>query len=117
MIYNNVCCSFVLFTHLVVLCIHLSAHSWNPFSLSLLRSIYIVTGVEGAVVVGKLLEMEDSKQGYDAKRSRYGNMIDFGIIDPTKVTISALENAVSVATTILSTNAIITNVRDYEGDR
>ena len=43
--------------------------------------------------------------------------IKMGIIDPTKVTISALENAVSVATTILSTNAIITNVRDYEGDR
>ena len=38
-------------------------------------------------------------------------MMEFGIIDPTKVTKSALENAVSVATTILSTNCIVTNVR------
>jgi chaperonin GroEL len=44
-------------------------------------------------------------------------MIKMGIIDPLKVTKNALENAVSVATTIMSTNAIITNVRDYEGSR
>ena len=55
--------------------------------------------------------------GYDVKDDRYGDMIKLGIIDPMKVTGNALENAVSVATTILSTNAIITNVRDYEGGR
>ena len=55
--------------------------------------------------------------GLDVKSGAEGDMLKMGIIDPTKVTISALENAVSVATTILSTNAIITNVRDYEGDR
>jgi len=49
--------------------------------------------------------------GYDVKEERFGNMMEFGIIDPTKVTKSALENAVSVATTILSTNCIVTNVR------
>lgn len=53
--------------------------------------------------------------GYDVKNERYGDMFKMGIIDPTKVTRTALKNAVSVATTILSTNAIITNVRDYEG--
>ena len=55
--------------------------------------------------------------GYDVKDERYGDMIKLGIIDPLKVTKNALENAVSVATTIMSTNAIITNVRDYEGSR
>lgn len=49
--------------------------------------------------------------GFDVKEGKVGNMIEMGIIDPLKVTKSALENAVSVATTILSTNCIITNVR------
>ena len=56
----------------------------------------------------------DPGVGYDVKEERYGNMIKLGIIDPMKVTKNALENAVSVATTIMSTNAIITNGRDYE---
>jgi chaperonin GroEL len=55
--------------------------------------------------------------GYDVKGEQYGDMIKLGIIDPTKVTKNALLNAVSVATTIMSTNAIITNVRDYEGSK
>ena len=55
----------------------------------------------------------DPGVGYDVKKERYGDMIKLGIIDPMKVTKNALENAVSVATTILSTNAIITNIRDY----
>jgi len=55
--------------------------------------------------------------GYDVKGEQYGDMMKLGIIDPTKVTKNALLNAVSVATTIMSTNAIITNVRDYEGSK
>jgi chaperonin GroEL len=55
--------------------------------------------------------LRDLGFGYDVKDERFGDMLSFGIIDPTKVTKSALENAVSVATTILSTNCIITNVR------
>jgi chaperonin GroEL len=52
--------------------------------------------------------------GYNVKTGEYGNMIDMGVIDPFKVTRSALQNAVSVASTILSTNAIITMARTYE---
>jgi chaperonin GroEL len=52
--------------------------------------------------------------GYDVKNEVKGNMIDMGIIDPMKVTKNALQNAVSVAVTILSTNAIITMARTYE---
>ena len=49
--------------------------------------------------------------GYDAKNEKYGDMFKLGIIDPLKVTRNALINAVSVATTILSTNAIVTHAR------
>lgn len=52
--------------------------------------------------------------GYDLKTRGYGDLIEMGVIDPTKVTRSALQNAVSVAVTILSTNAIITMARTYE---
>lgn len=52
--------------------------------------------------------------GYDVKQEKYGYLIKLGVIDPVKVTRSALENAVSVATTILSTNAIVTMARSYE---
>jgi chaperonin GroEL len=52
--------------------------------------------------------------GYNLKTGEFGDLIKMGVIDPLKVTRSALQNAVSVATTILSTNAIITMARSYE---
>jgi len=57
------------------------------------------------------------QKGYDLKNEKYGNLIKMGVIDPMKVTKSALQNAVSVAVTILSTNAIITMARSYESNR
>lgn len=57
---------------------------------------------------------ESYTYGYNVKTGEHGNMYEMGVIDPVKVTRSALENAVSVATTILSTNAIITMARTYE---
>ena len=54
--------------------------------------------------------------GYDLKTKEYGDLIEMGVIDPTKVTRSALQNAVSVAVTILSTNAIITMARTYDAE-
>ena len=56
----------------------------------------------------------DEKTGYDVKSDVMCDLVKKGIIDPTKVTKSALQNAVSVAVTILSTNAIITMARSYE---
>ena len=56
----------------------------------------------------------DGNQGYDVKNNQYGDMIEMGVVDPAKVTKNALRNAVSVATTILSTNAIVTLARTYE---
>ena len=52
--------------------------------------------------------------GYNLKTAKMGDLIQMGVIDPLKVTRCALQNAVSVATTILSTNAIITMARSYE---
>ena len=52
--------------------------------------------------------------GYDVTGDKYGDMIKMGIIDPMKVTKTALQNAVSVAITILSTNAIVTMARTYD---
>jgi len=57
---------------------------------------------------------DPANAGYDVKNSEYGDMYEMGIIDPLKVTRSALQNAVSVAVTLLSTNAIITMARTYE---
>ena len=56
----------------------------------------------------------NTSQGYDVKNNQYGAMLTMGIIDPLKVTKTALQNAVSVAVTILSTNAIVTMARTYE---
>lgn len=58
-----------------------------------------------------MADIKDSGYGYDVKNEVYGDMYEMGIIDPLKVTKNALKNAVSVATTILSTNAIITMTR------
>jgi chaperonin GroEL len=59
---------------------------------------------------------DPANAGYDVKNDKYGDMYEMGIIDPLKVTRSALQNAVSVAITLLSTNAIITMARTYEAN-
>ena len=56
----------------------------------------------------------DPGVGYDVKKDQYGNMLKLGIIDPSKVTKTAVKSAISIASTILSTNAIITNLRDLK---
>ncbi len=69
-------------------------------------------------ITNKMLYGNDYKNGYDygynAKTGEFGDMYKMGVIDPLKVTKNALQNAVSVAVTILSTNAIITMARSYE---
>lgn len=59
-------------------------------------------------------ECKGEKYGYDVKKEKYGYLMTLGVIDPVKVTRQALQNAVSVAVTILSTNAIVTMARSYE---
>lgn len=64
-------------------------------------------GISGDVVIDEIVKNKDKDFGYDALNERFGNMFEMGIIDPTKVTISALENAASVAATLLTTETLI----------
>ena len=72
-----------------------------------LRQIVENSGVEGSIVVGKLLEAKDPNYGFDAQTEQYVNMIDAGIIDPAKVVRAALQDAASVAGLLVTTEAMI----------
>jgi len=76
-----------------------------------LQQILINAGVDINIVYN---DSDADGIGYDVKSDRRGDMIEMGIIDPMKVTKTALQSAVSVASTILSTNAIVTMARTYE---
>jgi chaperonin GroEL len=68
-------------------------------------------GGEGAVVLEAIKNQQDKPDwGFDAERMAYGNMLEFGIIDPAKVSRSALENAASVAAMVLTTESMITDI-------
>jgi len=71
------------------------------------RQIAENAGVDGAVVVGKLLESENSNWGFDAQANEYADLIGRGIIDPTKVVRTALQNAASVAGLLITTEAMV----------
>ena len=68
-------------------------------------------GLEGAVIINKVRESEVGT-GYDALNDEYVNMIDAGILDPAKVTRSALQNATSVASTLLTTESVVANIKE-----
>jgi chaperonin GroEL len=72
-----------------------------------LRQIVENSGVEASIVVGKLLEQKSSTYGFDAQMERYVDLIDAGIVDPTKVVRIALQNASSVAALLITTEAMI----------
>ena len=78
-----------------------------------LRQIVENAGLEGSVIVSKVKEGKGDF-GFNAKNDTYGNMIEQGIIDPTKVTRVALENASSVAGVILTTEATVTEIPSEE---
>lgn len=68
-------------------------------------------GLEGSVIINKVKESE-SGIGFDALREEYVNMVDAGILDPAKVTRSALQNATSVASTLLTTESVVANIKE-----
>ena len=68
-------------------------------------------GLEGAVIINKVRESEVGT-GFDAHKEEYVNMIDAGILDPAKVTRSALQNATSVASTLLTTESVVANIKE-----
>jgi chaperonin GroEL len=77
------------------------------------RQIVDNAGLEGAVIVNKLKEQANGV-GFDVLDEKFVNMIEAGIIDPTKVTRSALQNANSIAGTLLTTEAVVTDIKEPE---
>ncbi|MGX7591320.1 chaperonin GroEL [Candidatus Karelsulcia muelleri] len=80
-----------------------------------LRQIVANSGEEGSVIVAKVAEAKND-YGYDAKREEFGFLIKKGIIDPTKVTRVALENAASVSGMLLTTECVITEIKKEYGE-
>ena len=78
-----------------------------------LRQIAINAGLEGAVIVDRVIK-EDAEIGFDALNEKYVNMIESGIVDPTKVTRSALQNAASIAGVFLTTEAAVCDLPQEE---
>jgi chaperonin GroEL len=79
-----------------------------------IRQIVENAGLEGSVVVAKIRAAVPSTQGFDAETDEYADMIKAGIIDPTKVERVALQNAASIASLLLTTEALITDTAGAE---
>ena len=79
-----------------------------------IRQIAENAGVDGAVIVGKLLESNDTNYGYNAQKGEYTDMIKAGIVDPTKVVRTALQDAASVGALLITTEAMVTEVPSKE---
>jgi len=74
------------------------------------RQIVINAGEDGSVIVGKILEKDQYAFGFDAQTGEYGNLVSKGIIDPTKVVRTALQDAASVAGLLITTEAMVAEV-------
>jgi chaperonin GroEL len=79
-----------------------------------LRQIAQNAGVEGAIVVGRIREAKDEHFGYNADTGEYGDLVKMGVIDPAKVTRLALQNAASVASLMLTTEALVAEIKEEE---
>jgi chaperonin GroEL len=79
-----------------------------------MRQIVHNAGAEGAIVVGRVREAEDENFGFNAETGKFGDMVKAGVIDPAKVTRLALQNAASVASLMLTTEALIADIKEKE---
>ena len=71
-------------------------------------------GLEGAVILNNVYNSTSTTYGFDAANDQYGDMIELGIVDPTKVCRSALENAASVASMVLTTESLVADIPEKE---
>ena len=69
-------------------------------------------GQDGSVVLADVLAHESDEDGFDASTGKFVNMIEAGIVDPTKVTVTALRNSVSIAGLMITTNSLVTELKD-----
>ncbi len=79
-----------------------------------MRQIAANAGLEGSIVVEKIKENPDPNFGFDALKAEYGDMVEKGIMDPTKVTRSALQNAASIASMVLTTESLVADIPEKE---
>ena len=77
-----------------------------------LRQIALNAGVDGSIIIEKINSNDDVEFGYDAMKNQYRNLVDAGIIDPTKVTRSALQNAASITAMLLTTEVLIVDKKE-----
>jgi chaperonin GroEL len=77
-----------------------------------LRQIAYNAGFEGAVVIGRVRESKEENFGFNAETGEYGDMVKMGVIDPAKVTRLALQNAASIAALMLTTEALVADIRE-----
>lgn len=77
-----------------------------------IRQIALNAGVEGSVIIDKIKRENKLGIGYDAKEDKFVDMIQAGIVDPTKVTRSALQNAASVAAMVLTTESLVSDIKE-----
>jgi chaperonin GroEL len=75
-----------------------------------IKQIAVNAGLDGSIVAQKVMENSDKNFGYDALRKEYGNMIEFGVIVPTKVERAALQNGASIASLLLTTDAVVSEI-------
>jgi chaperonin GroEL len=81
-----------------------------------LRQIAANAGFEGAVVVAKVRDMK-AEEGFNALTDTYENLVDAGVIDPTKVVRSALQNASSIASLLLTTEALVSEIPEEKEEK
>jgi chaperonin GroEL len=81
-----------------------------------LRNIASNAGVEGSIVVQKVKESKDANYGYNAATDAYEDLVKAGVIDPTKVVRSALQNAASIASLLLTTEAMVCDIPEEKKD-
>ena len=77
-----------------------------------IRQIALNSGLEGSVIIDKIVNSGKVNYGFDAYKEEYTDMLDAGIVDPTKVTRSALENAASVASMVLTTESLVAEKKE-----
>jgi chaperonin GroEL len=75
-----------------------------------LRQIAVNAGYEGAVVVAKVRDSKNAEEGFNAQNEKYENLVEAGVIDPTKVVRSALQNAASISGLLLTTEALVSEI-------
>ncbi len=80
------------------------------------RQIALNSGLEGSVILENILQNNKVEYGFDAYNEKYCDMFEAGIVDPTKVTRSALQNAASVAATVLTTESLVADIKNPAAD-